>query len=778
MNSDTSIKIKKLIIKNFKVYKSQNFDFTNVPLLVFDGANGFGKTTIFDAIELLLTGRIRRYEYIKSRLIDGREKRTENPFYCTEGDGDPIEIRASFEVSGNEVVLARRSPGKENLGADIDFSLFTLHSPETIDSLLGDNNKKSENVLKELLGDNYKNDFEFLHYIEQEDSLYLLKKSERDKKESIAYLFNTSRFQDEIEKYKRVKSTINEFLKKVKEEIRVLKEEVSKVQESLLTQNESQYVRLFSEKNFEWDSEVIKFDENKYFTWLSSENGVLPQLNKLLRYRGDFLQAKVNRKIDRLLINRNELQSFCDYYFFIDKTELLENEKRVYDYIRVIKELHKDFDIENIENGEYDVPQFLKEVTDNSELFRNYENNLNLVKRAILNSNSSSKVLNKLISTRENLIKHQTEFHNEIEENGICQLCGQHWETKEALIQGIDDQTKIIKELNDELNASLSTKIDVFKEVVFPEFIESIEALTVEYLYEPEYFRDDFFRRNLQRVLKLRRRELEELNIDYESYLSKETIFKEERLEEFVEMLTYKKRGIDEENIEPSFDDLFITYFEENEDELNEFDADLIEEKTKYIKWQYSIFQNNTIKDKTELIDRTLVKQTKLEESLSKVTGIVGIQEDSLKKYNAKIISDIELLFHIYSGRIVQDFQGGLGLFIINKNDKIKFVTSPEKTYDAVFSMSNGQLSALVIAFTLALNKKYSNSNLLFIDDPVQSMDDMNTSGFVEVLRNDFNDRQIFISTHEIEMSTYIRYKFEKFNLSTKRYNVGSLINS
>ncbi|WP_339813847.1 hypothetical protein, partial [Zunongwangia profunda] len=132
----------------------------------------------------------------------------------------------------------------------------------------------------------------------------------------------------------------------------------------------------------------------------------------------------------------------------------------------------------------------------------------------------------------------------------------------------------------------------------------------------------------------------------------------------------------------------------------------------------------------------------------------------------------LKLLFHIYSGRIVQDFYGGLGLFIINKRDKIKFVTAPNKTYDAIFSMSNGQLSALIISFTMALNKKYSSNKLLLIDDPVQSMDDMNTAGFVEVLRNDFKDTQIFLSTHEQSMSTYVRYKFKKFNISSLRYSL------
>ena len=45
---------------------------------------------------------------------------------------------------------------------------------------------------------------------------------------------------------------------------------------------------------------------------------------------------------------------------------------------------------------------------------------------------------------------------------------------------------------------------------------------------------------------------------------------------------------------------------------------------------------------------------------------------------------------------------GGLGLFIYSDKDGIRFQTNPSKTFDAVFSMSSGQLSALIISFTLA----------------------------------------------------------------------------
>jgi len=123
----------------------------------------------------------------------------------------------------------------------------------------------------------------------------------------------------------------------------------------------------------------------------------------------------------------------------------------------------------------------------------------------------------------------------------------------------------------------------------------------------------------------------------------------------------------------------------------------------------------------------------------------------------------------------MQSFQGGIGLFIFSEKDGIRFQTGSHKTYDAVFTMSSGQLSALIISFTLALHKKYSHNKLILIDDPVQTMDELNIYGFIDLLRNEFYDNQIIMSTHEDMMSAFMRYKFKNYNLSEKRINLKEL---
>ncbi|PFW47271.1 AAA family ATPase [Priestia megaterium] len=57
------MKIEKLTIKNFRIFNGlYEFDFSNRDLVIVNGPNGNGKSTIFDSIQWCLTGKIPRYE--------------------------------------------------------------------------------------------------------------------------------------------------------------------------------------------------------------------------------------------------------------------------------------------------------------------------------------------------------------------------------------------------------------------------------------------------------------------------------------------------------------------------------------------------------------------------------------------------------------------------------------------------------------------------------------------------------------------------------------------
>ncbi|MFV8447031.1 AAA family ATPase, partial [Vibrio owensii] len=153
------------------------------------------------------------------------------------------------------------------------------------------------------------------------------------------------------------------------------------------------------------------------------------------------------------------------------------------------------------------------------------------------------------------------------------------------------------------------------------------------------------------------------------------------------------------------------------------------------------------------------------------IKKLKDIYESEKKRYLESIVKEIEILFHIYSGRLMQSYQQGLGIFIENDGNSISFNQTPGEDFDVVFSMSSGQLSALVLSFTLALNQRYAKNGLLLIDDPVQTLDEINVAGFIELLRTEFSDRQVILSTHEDRVSAYFRYKYKKFGFEPSRIN-------
>lgn len=143
--------------------------------------------------------------------------------------------------------------------------------------------------------------------------------------------------------------------------------------------------------------------------------------------------------------------------------------------------------------------------------------------------------------------------------------------------------------------------------------------------------------------------------------------------------------------------------------------------------------------------------------------------KNSINKYEKQIIDQIEIPFFVYTSRLLQSYQGGQGVLIKNDGKSIRF-TAPGSEHDVLYTMSSGQLSAVLLAFSLAMNKIYAGEGIttIFIDDPIQCMDDINMISFVELLRREFSDSQIIVSTHEEQFSNYIRYKFKKYHIDTQ----------
>ena len=767
------MKIKRIEIQNFKVFQNISIDFESSDLIVFDGPNGFGKTSIYDAIELLFTGKIRRFDDLRGKLIDGRESFSEHPFLCDYADGD-ISITIEFIVNDTSHILERVAK-RDQLINSVDFSSYELYVKNEFISEEQNLIQNEEEYLTQILGSNYRENFQFLNYIEQEDSLFLLKNQDKNRKQHISHLFNVYEFENKIAKIDKLKNKINELCNADKKrEIDNLQESIKKTEEFLATEfNNTDYIKLFSEKEISWDLEEFNYQSNSYENFFN-DDGIILKLKKLIENKVLFKSYIRNEKINSLILDTKRIENFLLYYKFLPQRETLRNQKNEYLSINQIIENLTEFSIDNIKDDSFEFEledfDFIEE-----DLVSNLNEGYGELHIKLKELDELEGIYSKIKESREKLVYNIKKLKEgeDIETTGTCFLCGYDWGDIDNLLENIEIQSVNLEEITSEKGIIFNEDLIKFKEdIIFP-IIEILNKKNIEIKVDVNFINrflsfDEIFFNTIKK-------EFENIDFDFKEYLndilSSESVID---IENITRILNSHKIELELDGIESYYKEFFAHYFDNKFDLLNSLEIENLTQKENYLKYKYSLLQNETLdRNKLELNNKEgkFNNAKTLEDNLKNLNNIY---KKSLKEYQKKVIKDIEIIFHIYSGRIMQDFQGGLGLFIYSDKDGIRFQTNPSKTFDAVFSMSSGQLSALIISFTLALHKKYSQNKIILIDDPVQTMDEINIAGFIELLRNEFYSNQLIISTHEDMASAYMRYKFKNYGLAQKRINLKS----
>jgi exonuclease SbcC len=766
------MKIQKIKIQNFKVLREKEIDFESSDLVVFDGPNGFGKTSIYDAIELLFTGKIRRYNVLQLLLIDGRESYHEHPFYNEGATGD-ISICIEFTKNGSTYILERLAK-KEELTNSINFSTYNLFEKASFEATDKNLIENEEEFLKNILGANYKENFQFLNYIEQEDSLFLLKSQDKNRKQYISHLFNVLEFENKIASINVIKQKIEVLCNaKEKKEIEEIEAEIKQTKDFLSKSfQDIEYIKLFPEREFIWDEKEFDFKSIDYLDILG-EDGILTKLNSLLNHKESFRKYIYNETIDTLLRNDSTLKDFCQFYSFIPEKDNLILSRDLYikkqQYLEKLENLSTDDLRDEFLEFDFNDFDFL-----NSHLIEDFFESFEILKTDLLALNNLEGIYSKINESRQRLIEKIEELKENDLTIGSCFLCGYDWGDITTLLENINLQSENLESVASISSKVFKEKFDSFKINVVSQIITILSQNITDNNIDKEFINKlvSFEPTHFNNIIKY----FDKIDFDYGSYLN--NVIKidiELKFETLNSDLKAKKYEIVIEEIEPYFKEYFNEFFDNNFDTLDAFDLKNVKAKIDYLKYTYSLLQNDFLTVKTQELR---AKQNKFDNAKAlseQIKQLKNIYEYSLRKYQKKVIKDIEIIFHIYSGRIMQDFQGGLGLFIYSDKNGIRFQTNPSKTFDAIFSMSSGQLSTLIIAFTLALHKKYSQNKIILIDDPVQTMDELNVVGFIELLRNEFSKNQIIISTHEDMMSVFMRYKFKNYNLTQKRINLKAL---
>ena len=173
--------------------------------------------------------------------------------------------------------------------------------------------------------------------------------------------------------------------------------------------------------------------------------------------------------------------------------------------------------------------------------------------------------------------------------------------------------------------------------------------------------------------------------------------------------------------IEHGFDKIYKEYFSNNTC-LDSITVEKLNDKARYVENQYYA-SFDKVRQNLDLMKQQHDKLKPLQNQMK--TYHLALKK-SIDSYQKLVVKQIEIPFFLYCSRLLQSYQGGQGVLIDSKDSKIRF-TAPGGEHDILYTMSSGQLSAVLLAFSLVLNKIYSGNDFktLFIDDPIQCMDDI-----------------------------------------------------
>ncbi|WP_426477542.1 AAA family ATPase [Chryseobacterium sp. CBSDS_008] len=766
-------KISNLYIKNFKCITEADFNFDGKHLVVYDGPNGYGKTTCFEAIEILFAGNPRKS---KTSFVDKRYKFRDSPIHkyneqeiiisavLTDNDGNTIKIKRVFPTASSS------SSADNNFG-----KIFTLSK-----LYVNDNQEPAaiEDVEAMLQFENVESLFNLLNYVEQDENTYFLKRDPKNRYSTLESLLGG-------EEERLLLAKVNDAKDQIKKKTKVYSDEISLLEKNNLsavtnTLSDIKYIKLVKNKDFEWDREEVKNTDPDI------QQQYLLELNKL-----DYLSAN-REEVKKVLanhsisyfINTNASDHLLRYFWSVNNFGLLKIEdERKREIRNIIKrntgilEFIEKLDFKNLsEEAEID---FLSKKIGLVEYIPSFRSSLRTILSMERNLSADNRILSDLKEKRAQLLQINTQYSEVIPiKDSECPTCGYDWHSSLELIKHIEDtETKIFAGYLENNAAFELTKKDFTESIldkVSTYLMTELQSLEVEVnnLIDNGFFAEllDYVgkREEFEAFVNLFENKVKEQILDIINHRTLEDIVSAK--DTLLKLVSESRPTIDETVDQAAIRNDFSYFFGNSFSELDEISPENISDKRKYLNWRFynAISHNITLrKNKIEKLDIAWKKLYQLSQSMDAQINI----------YTNSIVEKIKIPFHIYTGKILQNHSLGSGLnidFEMEKKDKQLYITPCYKDQEVAFTLSSGQLSATVISLMLVLNKVFNQSQLgmIFIDDPLQTLDEINAHSLVELLKYNFADQQIVLSTHEDKYSRFLRYKFDKFGLSNKNINM------
>ena len=791
------IRLGRLRVKNFKSFREPcEFDFRGNDVAIFDGPNGFGKTTIFDAIELCITGKI-------SRIYNTDKKQKSSHFLKNDVNAETEVLLELTENGDTKAVIFLIIPTdltkNENKIAAFNVQKQLLSKwPETYergqyDFIDGD--------LESILGNKQLNStFSLFNYVQQEETCHFLKKTEIDRHKQISHLFGTTKEIAERDNLKSIQTTLNSRMERVENSIVQTQIEIDRV--------EQRYSEVFDRfKDVESANSSgtiskltgtqISTDTNVNFELIGSHLNSLKWLSNNTESYG---QLRLNNQVD-VLCNQRE-QTLSDLVHVGNSKHFSEIQKigkhlkwitrisqKITEYEKIISEYEKSSSSLNLQFLQLLELQFSRETEVHKSKISDYKTTINEV-------SSYDRIMKAIISSRNSLRSHFEEHLSNIDtSDGVdCPLCGEPKDSETVLWQDFDEQERKI----DKFQSSASKRLIELETNLTKNFVQPLIRKSNYFVKKYKKYLD--FKEGLQerylsedrwsQMIKVKQW-LEQNEVDFSACimgsLLEDQPTQSTHVIELKQLIKDLSKPVDTDfNFSELKDSLsFFSVNVESNSLKNERGEKLstqsIEHDIDYLSYLEAKSKSRELEGYNNSIKKQKALKEKLKLKSGEVNALVNAYNREIKKFESSVAKQIAIPFYVFSSKILQTRPDGNGVFLQTaENAKeagfIRFVSNVKDDHDAWNTMSSGQLSGLVISFMLAMNKIYPTElGTLLIDDPVQTMDEINMTSFVQLLKNEFPNTQIVLSTHEKKVANYLTYKYKQSGADLQRISLKKL---
>lgn len=768
-----------LEMRNFKVFSDGKIDVSGNKLLILGGPNGYGKTSTFDALEYVFTGNVRRIA--ESGISRGNLAFAEDCLIKKPSEGDAAYVEAVFvDEQGNELKITRtykKGTGTENNPTKLKERTYT-DIAWMGQAVLKDADVECANEkLKEYFGQRILEEYSSFYYIQQEDRLQFLSKNEGERIKAIEKLFGLAEENEALDKIEKARKQFDDIRKKYESGIKKKEDERQVVSEQNIGVESGQnvsYKRLIDTHRLLWDEENPKIDDkNKLEELVQIVQAVGAFSREVESYKKDLM----NVWIDNITSDKKQLKNYLYLIPYAKQLNELENDmKRYYELKECIASV-------TVEDGSYDYVAYdYKKIAQLIGISIDMEK-IETIKANISKYRDNIKGEDRARASITNLqLRLQKEWDASIEKGNIgleessCPLCGHTYASREELIQRLDDYRSVIENAKGDSQKLLDVEILALKEVHDLQYKDAVDKFIEERkAYENTICSDVYkFKEADKSKFKSFLQKCDEYNISQEYMLLESELDKaDEVVDMFITKAQAKKVEVSDGYYESKekyrYDFILESQYNSQIENVHVLSENDIREKVQYITQVYfgsQMGKLNAINQELNVLKEKFKQAKKIESDLKQMRTAT---QGKIRDYKAQLVKQLEIPFYVYTGRLLQNYPGGLGIVMnISDNGNIRFEAERRKGHDAFYTMSSGQLSATAMAIALTLNKVYSQDNIkcMFIDDPIQTMDELNVSSFVEVLRNDFPEYQFVVSTHEEDFADYIGYKYDKYDLS------------